>query len=136
MNKKRIVLIAVSYCIGLLFFIYNFNGGNILKAYTPLEQLIVESIKIQYRGGDTKELERIYTSDFIEQINNDPEYFYQKWILFRIDDDFMNSFSELNNNQAIVEVRVIDLRGTYFQEITLTKNSEGNYKISNILYDI
>ena len=48
----------------------------------------------------------------------------------------MNNLRKINNNQVIVSVRVEDVYGSYIEVITLTKNINGDYLISNIQFDI
>lgn len=139
LKKKAIILAALICSIGLLMIINYFDGGILVgSGNSPIEQLIIKSIKIQYRwncGDNAKELNSIFTSDFIQQINTNPD-FYKKEILLYVEKDFMNSLDELNQNQLSVEVQVNDTLGVYYQEIILTKDSNGNYKISEIEYDI
>lgn len=112
------------------------NGGSMRESRNlSIKQIIIESIRIQYRGGNAKKLNRIFTSDFIKQIDENP-HFYKKKIFYTVDKDFMNSFRELNQDQATVSVKVEDLSGSYIQIITLTKGSNGKYQISKIEFDI
>jgi len=137
LNKKTtIVVLIIIFCsIGLFIWRY-FNDGRLLESENlSIEQLVIKSIKIQYRGGDEKELERIFTSDFIKQIDLNP-YFYKNKIFYTINKDFMKSFKDLNEDQSMVSVSVEDLSGSYIQIITLTKDSNGKYLISKIEFDI
>lgn len=144
MNKKTIIVIAVIVISSILLLTLPKYGViwrhfevsvSSKPASSLIEQLIVKSIKIQYKGGDKKELPRIFTPDFIRQIDTNPN-FYKKKIFYTVDKNFMESFRSLNDNQAMVTVRVEDLSGSYIQVITLTKDSNGSYLISNIEFDI
>lgn len=113
-----------------------FNGDNFLgSGNSSIEQIIVKSIKIQYREGDKKNLDRIFTPDFIKKIDSNP-YFYKKKLFYIINNDFMDSFRNLNRDYATVSVRVEDLSGSYIQIIMLTRDANGNYLISEIEFDI
>ena len=136
-NKKTIIVFIVISCSIGLFFLLNYtNAGYRLECgnYSN-EDLIKEAIKIQYRGGDKKELERIFTSDFIKQIDSNTN-FYKKKIFYSVEKNFMKSFKELDENQFKVSVSVEDSSGSYIQIITLAKDSNDKYLISNIEFDI
>ena len=139
LNKKTAIVLIVIFCsIGLIIVLKYWKGLNYFNEGSgnlSVEQIINKSIKIQYRGDKTKEINRIFTADFIKQIDKNP-HFYKKKIFYSVEKDFMKSFVELNENQAKVSVRVEDLSGSYIQIFTLTKDSEGNYKVSKIEFDI
>lgn len=143
-NKKIvIVMLLMFFSVTGLFILakqwnifYCFNKESILESENlSVEQIIIESINIQYRGGDKKELDRIFTSDFIKEINLNPK-FYKKKIFYTYDKNFMKSFKNINQNQAKVSVTVEDLSGSYIEIITLTKNSDNIYLVSKIEVDI
>lgn len=140
MNKKTIILgLILVFCVGgLLTLLKYFNiieYFNSKSGSLTTEQIINKSIKIQYRGGNKKELDEVFTPDFIKQIDSNPD-FYKKKIFYIIDKKFMESYKNLNENESMVSVKVEESSGSYIQIITLTKDSSGKYLISKIEYDI
>lgn len=142
MKRKIVIIFIVFICISTIIVLHRywnvsdmFNGGNFGKAENlSIEQIIKKSIRIQYLGGNTKEMNRIFTKDFIKQIETE-HGFYQKYLIHTIDKNFMKSFRRTSENQAMVYVTVNDLADEYYQEITLTKDKDGNWQVSKIALD-
>lgn len=142
-NKSKAIFIALSVviCISLLVCLVYYINLHRISSYNSkekvltMEQIVNKVIKVQYRGSNEEELKQIFTPNFIASINSTPN-FYKKRIFYKVDKNFMSTLQTINQNDYKLSVRVEDLSGSYIQVITLTKDTNGNYLIHKIEYDI
>lgn len=141
--KKITLTLAIIVCIVLALGLIYGDGfytktKGLSKEEAKVEELVLKAIEIQYRGGRKKELEKIFTSDYIKQMDYNSRKFYHKFSIYIIEKNFMKNFYVLNENEAMVSVVVeaMDIRARAILEITLIKGTDGDYLISNILLDL
>ncbi|MEL4105919.1 hypothetical protein AAFA46_03615 [Oscillospiraceae bacterium WX1] len=136
MKKSIVGFVLIFCCIYLLSpIIYGKCYLFLHRGNSSVENLILKSIIIEYTGGTPEDMSSVFDSAYLQHIDSKPNAFFKTTYFFKVNKSFMNSFKEINENTARVVVTVQDLNGIYFQEMTLSKDDGGNFKISNIQYD-
>jgi hypothetical protein len=115
----------------LLLFLNNDYQKNIISNNSPIEELINNSLSIQY-GNSDMDLDKVFTNEFIDGIDNN---FYKKNLApYKI--VFKNyKLRKVRENEFVVSVHIKDKNGKYIQVIHV-KKYEDKYLITNIEYDI
>ena len=131
---KKITLLSFIILVVIIIFVFanKSNIGKSLKSDSKEEKIkhiVEELIKIQYKKSN-KELKDIATEEFLHR---EDKLFYQDSVFYSYNENFIDTYREIENGLVAVNVLIYDDFGQYYQEIRLESIEGGFYLVSEIL---
>lgn len=99
-----------------------------------LNNVMEKAISIQYGNKDIMKTE-VFTKNYLDKISDDQNFYKEQLNPYKIVESNVEDVKSSSDGNLVINVRVNDKNGGYFQVIHMIK-TDGRYYVDNIEYDI